>query len=110
MLFISVEDFLTKTAGIPQLSRAEEKALAEQMAAGDRAARETIVRSHLPLAASVIQRAPADIRTLDTVYACIAAVENAVDSFNFQQEGETFVHHLSWSRRQCITGCIANRP
>ncbi|MBQ8768373.1 MAG: hypothetical protein IJZ15_01800 [Oscillospiraceae bacterium] len=109
MLFTGVEDFLTQAKAMPRLSRSEEKALARQMAAGDQAAREALIRSYLPLAAAHIRRAPREIRTLRTVYACIAAVEKGVDSFNFQQDGETFPHHLSWRLRQCITRCIADR-
>lgn len=110
MLFISVEDFLTQASTMPRLSRDEEKALAQRMANGDQAARETLVRSYLPMVAGRIRQAPQNIRTLRTVYACIAALEKSVDRFDFQQGSEAFVHHLGWALRQCITRCLADRP
>lgn len=109
MLFISVEDFLSQAKAMPRLSRDEEKALAAQMAAGDAAARDALIRSYLPLIAGHIQRAPQNIQTLRTVYAYIAELEKGVDRFNFQQDREPFTHHLSWRLRQCITRCIADR-
>lgn len=109
MLFISVEDFLSQVSGIKHLSRDEEKALAQRMNAGDRTAREALVRSRLPMVAAYVQRAPQTIRTLHTVYACIAALEKSVDCFNFLQNSEPFVHHLGWRLRQCITRCLADR-
>jgi len=110
MLFISVEDFLNRASAIPHLSRCEEKVLAQRMAAGDPTARQALVRSYLPQAAAVVRRAPREIRTLHTVYVCIAAVEKGVDCFNFLQDSETFAHHLGWRLRQCITRCLAERP
>ena len=109
MLFVSVEDFFKQTEEIPRLTNGEERALAAQMRAGDRSAREALVRQYLPFAAAQVRRAPATVRTLHTVYACIAEVEKGGDGFDFSQNGETFVHHLSWRLRQCITRCIAEK-
>ena len=109
MLFITVEDFLTQAAAIAPLTREEETALARRMAQGDTAAREALVRGYLPLVAAFVRRAPASVRTLDTVYAGIAALERAVDGFDFQQTGETFAHRLSWALRQTVTRQIAER-
>jgi len=109
MLFLSVEDFLTQTGTIPRLSRDEEKALAARMASGDRSAREVLVRSYLPQAAGFVRRAPRMIRSLRTVYACIATVETCVDRFPFLQSSEPFAHHLARSLRHCLTECLANR-
>ena len=109
MLFISVEDFLNQVRTLPRLDREQEKVLAQQMADGDPAAREALIRGNMYLAAAYFRRAPQDIRTLSTVYACVAALEKGVDSFHFLQDGETFAHHMSWRLRQCITRCIANR-
>ncbi|MBQ9859089.1 MAG: hypothetical protein IJO76_00220 [Clostridia bacterium] len=91
MLFVSVEDFLSQVKGIPPLSREEERELGRLKAA------------------AYVRRAPREIRTLHTVYACIAALEQGVERFNFLQDGETFTHHLSWRLRQCLTRCIAER-
>ncbi len=109
MIFVSVEDFLSKVKDIPRLTRVEEKALAHQKAEGDKQARETLRLSYLPFVAAFVRRAPREIQTLNTVYACIAALEKGVDSFNFLQDSETFAHHLGWRLRQCITRCLADR-
>lgn len=110
MLFVSVEDFFSQVQKLPRLSREEEIVFAQQMASGDPLAREALIRGYLYMAAAYVRRAPENIRTLSTAYACVAAVKKGVDSFHFLQEGETFTHHLSWRLRQCITRCIAERP
>lgn len=109
MLFVSVDDFLEQARAAGRLSREQEKELARRMATGDGVAREALVRGYLWMAAAYVQRAPGEIRTLRTVYACVAMVEKCVDRFNFQQDAETFVHHLGWGLRQCITRCIVER-
>lgn len=110
MLFISVEDFFAQVKALPSLTREGERDLAARMAAGDTAAREELVRGYLPMVAACLRRAPSSVQTLDTVYACIATLEQGVDRFRFEQTGETFAHHLSWRLRQCITRCVARRP
>ena len=109
MLYISVEDFLTQAKTAPCISWDEKKSLAQQMAAGDQAARQTLIRSHLPLVAAFVARAPQSIRTLHTVYACIAAVEKSLTKLPAQQDNKTFTHDLNWQLRQCITKCIADQ-
>ena len=110
MLFTSVENFFVQVKAIPRLSRDEERSLAAKKAAGDSAARDALVQGYLYQVASYLRRAPQRIRTLHTLYACICALEDAVDRFNFLQDSESFTHHLSWALRQCITRCIADRP
>lgn len=109
MLFVSAEDFFAQAAKMPRLTREEEKALARKML-HDPAARETLLRSYYPMVAGHIRRGPKQLHTLNTVYVCLASLEQAVDSFNFLQDSETFTHHLSWRLRQCITRCIADHP
>ncbi|MBR0447359.1 MAG: hypothetical protein IIX28_02710 [Clostridia bacterium] len=109
MLYVTIEDFYARAGEATRLTREQERACAAAMAAGDADARRRLIQSYLPHVASAIRRAPADIRTLHTVYAAIAALEKAVDTFRFQQEGETFAHHLSWRLRQCLTRRIAER-
>lgn len=103
MPYISVRDFLEKAADAPRITRDEEKQCAMLMKQGDAASRERIITNYLPMTASCVRRAPAEHRTLGLVYACLQALEKAVDSFDFQQEGETFVHRLSWVLRQTAT-------
>lgn len=109
MLFIGVEDFFNKVNSLPNLSKDEEKSLAQRMASGDENARKALIESRLPFVASYVRRLPKEMQTLKAVYSLIEAVEKGVDSFNFFQEGETFNHHLSWRMRQCITRLIAER-
>lgn len=109
MLFISVEDFLLQAEAIPKLTPEQEQTLAEQMATGDPAARGELIRGYLPVAAAFVRRAPRQIQTLRTVYACVAAVETGVDRFDFSGR-EKFVNHLCWRLRQCITRCLADQP
>ena len=109
MLFISAEDFISRASKLPRMTREEEKRCAQSILQGDTEARERLVQSYLPLVAAHVRRAPKSIQTLKTVYCCIVALEKGVDSFNFLQDGEPFSHHLSWSMRQCITRCIAER-
>lgn len=109
MLFISAEDFFAQAGAVTRLTRDQEKVLARQMAAGDEAAREELIRSYLPMVAGFIRRSPRDLHTLQTVYICLDALQKGVDSFNFLQDREPFTHHLSWRLRQAITRCIADQ-
>ena len=110
MLFVSPEDFYTKTKDLKPLSRAEEKNLAERMKSGDAEARQALIEGYLPMVASVCKHQKPQYQSLELIYRCLSALEQAVDRFDFQQDSETFTHHLSWRLRQCITRCIAERP
>ena len=110
MLFISVEDFFRQAGAITPLDRGQEKELALAMRKSDQTARQALIFGYLPFVASAIRKAPKNIQTLHTVYACIETLEKCVDRFDFQQDSERFTHHLSWGLRQCITRCIADRP
>ncbi len=109
MLFISVEDFFEKALVTVRLTREEEKSLALKMKQGDAEARSSIINSYLPMAASYVKRAPKEVQTLNTVYLLVQSLEKCVDVYNFQNDGDTFAHYLSWRFRQCITRCIADR-
>lgn len=108
MLFLSAQDFFTQAAAVPRLTREEEKQLAQAMPQ-DPAARDRLIRGYFPLVAGYIRRSPKYLRTLQTVYVCLAALEKDVDSFDFLHSNERFSHHLNWRLRQCITRCIADR-
>ncbi len=109
MLYITIEDFYAQAGAAVRLTREQERDCAAAMAAGDTDARRRLIQSYLPYAASAIRRAPRQIQTLHTVYAAVAVLEKAVDTFDFQQEGETFAHYLSWRLRRCLTRCIAEQ-
>ena len=108
MLFISAEDFFARAKEMSPLTQEEEQLLSRQMGQ-DPAARERLIRGYLPYVAGCIRRAPQNVQTLRTVYACLDTLEKGVDSFDFQQDQEKFSHHLSRRLRQCITRCIADR-
>jgi len=108
MLFINAEEFFKYASTLTRMTRDEEKHCALCMAQGDLDAREKLIQNYFPQVSGYIQRMPQYLKTLQTVYCCIASLEKGVDSFNFLQDGEPFSHHLSWRLRQCITRCIAD--
>lgn len=102
MLFITIEDFYEKAASCRRLTRQEELDCAAQMKAGDAAARQRLIESYLPAAAGHIKKAKPHLQTLGLAVYCVEALEKAVDRFNFAQDSEPFVHHLSWALRQAV--------
>lgn len=109
MLFISVDDFFKKTAALRPITREQERAYAVQMKNGDADARQAIITGYLPYVAASVRHLEPGMQTFTVVMACCAALEKAVDSFNFLQDSERFSHRLSWWMRQTITRCIAQR-
>lgn len=107
MVFISIDDFYEKVKACKVLTREEEKACALRMKEGDLEAREQMIQSYLPMVASRIKRVPSHMRNLGMVLHCLQMLEKQVDQFDFQQEGETFTHRLSWGLRQAVTRYIA---
>ena len=107
MLFINVQDFYNKAYEYKKLAREEEKALALRMK-DDPEARQALINSYLPMTAGFIDRLKDDYQSLELVYRCIQALEKCVDSFNFQQDGETFAHRYNWYLRQTITRYIVD--
>lgn len=100
MVFISLEDFYAKAASCQSLTRQEERSYALQMAQGDAGARQRLIEGHLPMVAAHIRRLSSHMQSLTLALYCVHALEQAVDSFNFLQDSETFTHRLSWSLRQ----------
>ena len=109
MLFVTMEEFYAAAQAATRLTREQERECALRMAQGDTGARDALVQGYLHLVAAPIRRAPREIQTLQTVYTCLASLEEGVERFDFLQDGETFAHHLSWRMRQCLTRCIAER-
>lgn len=110
MLFLNPEDFFEKARACAPLTREEELHLAGEMKAGSAEARDRLVRGHLPQVAGHISHLPEHLITLEVIYRCCHALERAVDSFNFAQEGERFSHRLNWGLRQAVARYIADRP
>ena len=109
MLFANVNDFYDRVKKMERLSRDEEKRNALLMQAGNLEARERIVESYMHQVASHIKRMSGDHQSLELVYRCVQALEKAVDSFDFEQDGETFTHRLSFVLRQESVRYIADR-
>ncbi|MBQ8803132.1 MAG: hypothetical protein IJZ53_05835 [Tyzzerella sp.] len=107
MIFISLNDFFEKISDCRKLSRQEEVECARQMKSGDDSARERLIESYLPMVAAHIKRIPSHLQSFGMVIYCQQALEKAVDSFNFEQNGETFAHRLGWYLRQATTRYIA---
>ena len=107
MIFISFDDFCEKVKRCKVLTREEEKECALRMKQGDLEAREQLIQSYLPMVASRIKRGPSHMKNLGMVLHCLQMLEKQVDKFNFQQDGETFTHRLSWGLRQAIASYIA---
>ena len=101
MIFLSVEDFFEKADACRKPERQEELEYARKMKAGDEEARERLVEGYLPQVAGYIRASRKE--QLGMVLYCARALERAVDSFDFFQDSETFVHRLSWALRQAGT-------
>lgn len=98
MVFASLEAFYEKAAVCVRLDRAAEREAALRMQAGDLSARSALIESYLPVAAGYVRHSKTPCLGL-AVY-CVQALESAVDSFNFLQDSETFLHRLNWHLRQ----------
>ena len=109
MLYVSLQDFFQKTANLPRLSRDAELALAAAMVSGDLTARAQLVEGYLPMVAGHIRHCKDQLQRLTLVYACLQALERAVDSFDFFQNSEPFSRHLSRYLRQATVRCIAQQ-
>lgn len=108
MIFISLGDFFEKVSDCRRLNRQEEMECARQMKSGDDSARERLIESYLPMVAAHVKRISPHLQSLGMVIYCQQALEKAVDSFNFEQNSESFAHRLSWHLRQATTRYIAD--
>ena len=108
MIFTCAKDFYEKVSTINKITREEEKSLAKAMRNGDEHAREKLIESYLIFVAARIKRTP-NAQSLDLIYHCISALENAVEKFDFLQESETFSHRLSLLLDKEIVSYIARK-
>lgn len=108
MVYISAEDFCKKACAHPRLSRQEELECAHGMKNADPLARQRLIQGYLPVVAGHIKHQPEHMQSVGLVAYCLQALERAVDSFDFFQEGESFSHRLSWHLRQASTRYIAD--
>jgi DNA-directed RNA polymerase sigma subunit (sigma70/sigma32) len=107
-MYISIEDFYEQVKTCKRISREEEIEIANSWKSGNEEARTRLIEGYLFAVAGHIRKMPEQFQTLGLVYYCMQALEKAVDSFNFLQESETFLHRLSWYLRQASTRYIAD--
>lgn len=107
MPYISVDDFFEKTKDLKSIAKNREmqKNFALQMKEGNADARQALINGYIPMVAQMISRVPEKYQSLRMIYNCIDILEKGVDSFNFLQDSETFVHYLSNRLRMCIARC-----
>lgn len=108
MVFVSIEDFYEKAEKCRVLTRQEELEAAVRMKNGELSARESLIESYLPMAANHVKHLHKDMQNLSLAMYCVAALEKAVDSFDFLQDSETFIHRLSWHLRNATAKYIAD--
>ena len=95
MIFVSIQDFYEKAERCVILTREEEIACALQMKNGEEDAHRRIVESYTPMVARHIKYLKPNMQTLGMAVYCMHALEKAVDSFDFTQDGEPFSHRLN---------------
>lgn len=108
MVYISAEDFCKKASAYPRLNRQEELECAQGLKTADPLARQRLIQGYLPVVAGHIKRQPQHMQSVGLVAYCLQALERAVDSFDFFQEGESFSHRLSWHLRQASVSYLAD--
>lgn len=108
MVFISIDDFYEKASLCKVVTRQEEIECARKMKMGDLSAREQLIQSYIPMAASHIKHAKSYMQNLGFVIYCLQALEKAVDSFDFNQDREPFSHRLNWALRQATVNYIVD--
>ena len=109
MIFVSIEDFYEHAALCHVMNRKEEVASAMRMKEGDITARDQLIQSYIPMVAGHIKHMKPQLQQFGLVIHCLQALEEAVDSFDFSQESETFPHRLSWWLRQATVEYITRR-
>ena len=95
MLYTCAEDFFQYAFTTKRISREEEIEYAKLMKVNDSVARQAIINGYIPVVAARIRRLPKECQSLELIYRCIDVLEKTTDTFNFLQEGETFLHTLS---------------
>jgi hypothetical protein len=109
MLFACSADFFAAAKRQKKLPRESEKEYARRMAEGDGEARKQIMLSYLPEVAAFVGRRTRGEAPLELIYRLVAALEKAVDAFDFQQEREAFSRTLSRVMRKTLTEYIADK-
>lgn len=106
----SVRAYLKEIGSIPLLSREEEVVLAERVAAGDKRAKEKMIRANLRLVVNVAKRyvRGSNMALLDLIQEGNIGLMKAVEKFDYQK-GYKFCTYAMWWIRQAITRAIADQ-
>ncbi|MBU6323142.1 sigma-70 family RNA polymerase sigma factor [Patescibacteria group bacterium] len=107
----SIQIYLREIGQYPLLTAAEERELAQRIAAGDDEARNILARSNLRLVVSIakkyVGRSP-DLTLLDLIQEGNLGLFKAVDKFDWKK-GYKFSTYATWWIRQAITRALADQ-
>ena len=107
----SIQIYLREIGQYPLLTAAEERTLAQRIAAGDDEARNILARSNLRLVVSIakkyVGRSP-DLTLLDLIQEGNLGLFKAVDKFDWKK-GYKFSTYATWWIRQAITRALADQ-
>lgn len=109
MFYTCADDFFRHASSLERIAREDEIKYARLMNEGDSFARQAIVDSYIPVVAARVKRLPKEYRSLEIIYRCLDVLEKAVDTFNFLQDGETFLHTLCVRLNPMINRYFAER-
>ena len=101
--------YLQAAGEIPLLTKAEEIELAQRVEAGDKSAKDRMIRSNLRLVISIAKHYYAqDMDRLDLIQEGNTGLMRAVEKFDYRK-GYKFSTYATWWIRQAITRAIANQ-
>lgn len=107
----SIQIYLREIGQYPLLTAAQERELAQRIAAGDDEARNILARSNLRLVVSIakkyVGRSP-DLTLLDLIQEGNLGLFKAVDKFDWKK-GYKFSTYATWWIRQAITRALADQ-
>lgn len=107
----SIQIYLREIGQYPLLNAAQERELAQRIAAGDEEARNILARSNLRLVVSIakkyVNRSP-DLTLLDLIQEGNLGLFKAVDKFDWSK-GFKFSTYATWWIRQAITRALADQ-
>jgi RNA polymerase primary sigma factor len=99
----AIDQYLAEISRIPRLSRTEERSLATRAVAGDRAARHSLVESHLPLVVSIARRYTGyNVPFEDLIQEGSLGLLRAAEKFDPARD-VAFATYASWWIRQRVS-------
>jgi RNA polymerase primary sigma factor len=101
--------YMQAAGSLPLLTRSEEIQLAKRIEAGDKRAKDHLIRSNLRLVVSIAKHYYAkDMEFLDLIQEGNTGLMRAVEKFDYHK-GFKFSTYATWWIRQAITRAIANQ-